>query len=81
MSNFIWYVRFDDGSGFEVVGKDAVTAACAAVKLHNASVVEYDNAGGKLAPVNRVNSRNILVLERRFTRVDAAQPGAAGGAR
>lgn len=28
------------------------------------SVVEYDDAGGKLAPVNRANSENIIALER-----------------
>lgn len=81
MSNYIWCVRFDDGSGFEVVARDAVAAACAAVKLHNSSIVEYDDASGKLASVNRVSSRNILTLERRMTRVDTAQPRAAGGAR
>lgn len=65
MTNYNWFIKFDDGTGFEVAAHDAVGAACAAVKLHNKTAVEYDDAGGRLAAVNYISSRNILSIERR----------------
>ena len=75
--NYIYNVRFDDNSGFNVVHRDAVGAICAAVKLHNALGIAADNGGEGSSGLKRLSSRNVLSAERLITDVDA---NAAGGA-